>query len=421
MNRRLASRLAIGIWAMELVCFVLDVVVLAINDLDQLRHAGQWGIAAAMFPTVGAVIAARRPEHRLGWVFLVVGLIGPGYFLRHLAQYTSQGLDSPPFSLAILASAGWLGENIGFNLIPTFVLLLFPDGGLPSRRWRPAAWGVGVFVALNLLIGMFAPGRRLTSGPTLINPLGVEALAGFSQLLSTVRPAVLLFIIVISVGALVVRFRRAHGLQRQQIKWFAYVGVLFASWVVLLTAFQFVDPIGVRDESLPYYVLLFVVGPLIYSAFPVAAGIAILRHRLYDIDLLINRTLVYGALTGALALVYWGGVALLQGVLRPLTGGSDLTIVASTLLVAALFQPARHVIQTAVDRRFYRGKYDAERTLVAFSAQVRDEVNLETLTDELLAIARRTMQPASSSLWLRTPTSTPLRYDRGNDSGTLGQ
>src|SRR5882762_4222042 len=182
MNQRFALRLAIGIWAVEAVCFVLDVVVLAVNDLDQLRHAGQWGIAAAMFPTVGAVIASRRPEHRLGWVYLGVGLIGPGYFLRHVAQYTTQGLDSPALPLAILASAGWLGENIGFNLIPTFALLLFPDGGLPSRSWRPAAWGVGVFVALDLLTRMLAPGRRLFSGPSLINPLGVEALAGLSQL-----------------------------------------------------------------------------------------------------------------------------------------------------------------------------------------------------------------------------------------------
>jgi hypothetical protein len=150
-----------------------------------------------------------------------------------------------------------------------------------------------------------------------------------------------------------------------------------------------------------------------------------LRYRLYDIDLLINRTLVYGALTAGLGLVYWGGVALLQGALRPLTGGSDLAIISCTLLVAALFQPARRLIQSAVDRRFYRGNYDAPRTLAEFSARLRDEVNLEKLADELLGVAQRMMHPAGSSFWLRGPTrksrTSMRRHARGNDPGTLGR
>jgi hypothetical protein len=220
-------------------------------------------------------------------------------------------------------------------------------------------------------------------------------------------------------AALVVRFRRARGLERQQLKWLALAAILFALLTGTIAVVRVIDP----SDSAPLYVALaFGVGPLVYAAFPIAAGIAILRHRLFDIDLLINRTLVYGALTAGLGIVYWGGVVLFQQLLRPFTEGSDIAIVASTLLVAALFQPARSVIQEAVDRRFYRARYDAQRTLAAFSSHVRDEVNLEPLTRELLAVAERTMQPAAISLWLpRSSSRSASRDARGNDSGTLAR
>jgi hypothetical protein len=279
-------------------------------------------------------------------------------------------------------------------------LLLFPDGRLPSPRWRPVAW-----CALLGLIGFLA-GYTLEAGPLedfprITNPYGVDSL-----ILDAVAVAGAILAsasMVASAVSLIVRMRRAGRAQRQQIKWLAYggalvVGSVFASGVISTT---WCPDVGI---ALTGFGLLGV---------PIFTGVAITRYRLYEIDIVINRTLVYGALTAALVAVYFGGVATLQALLRALTGQEQLpqlAIVVSTLVIAALFNPLRGRIQAFIDRRFYRNKYDAAKTLEAFSDRLRDETDLQALNGELTRIVRETMQPAHDSMWLR-PDPQPSRSE----------
>jgi hypothetical protein len=278
----------------------------------------------------------------------------------------------------------YLWAFVGTMPVATFMLLLFPDGRLPSPRWRPAAWLVAAALTLVFLHSAFAPGR-IADFPR-DNPLGLDGIAGeIAGWLSLALPLVSVAALA-SVASLVVRLRRSSGDERQQVKWLATGGaVLF---------------VGIVASNVPGGpgLLAILLGQMAVAA---AVGIAILRHRLYDIDVVINRTLVYGALTAALAAAYLGSVLLLQLALNPLTASSNLAIAGSTLAVAALFQPARRRIQAIVDRRFFRRKYDAARTLERFGAQLRDEVDLDALGDDLRAVVTETMQPAHVSLWLR--------------------
>ncbi|MET0207123.1 MAG: hypothetical protein ABW228_08100, partial [Thermoleophilaceae bacterium] len=273
----------------------------------------------------------------------------------------------------------------------TFLLLLFPNGRLPSRRWRPVAWCAGLGIAL-VFMGDFTDPGQLEDYPEVVNAYGVD-----SPVLDLVEGIGALLLLVALVGSplsLVLRYRRAGYEERQQIKWLALAGAMAAAtFMIALVAWELLTE-GVANAA----IMLSVV------ALPVAAGVAILRHRLYDIDVVINRTLVYGALTATLGGAYVGSVLLLQLVLSP---SSDLAIAASTLAVAALVRPARSRIQELVDRRFYRRRYDAQRTLEAFAARVRDEVELPALTGELATVVHQTMQPAHVSLWLRAPDSGP--------------
>jgi hypothetical protein len=235
--------------------------------------------------------------------------------------------------------------------------------------------------------GPFDPERL----PAIHNPLGIEAAQGLLSTLNGVLSAALLLIFASSLTGVVIRFRRARGVERLQLQWFGFaMAVVFLSIVAALVLTDRV-PVGITT-------MIVSVG---ITTVPIAVGVAILRYRLYDIERLINRSLVYGALTGGLALVYWAAIVILQGLLRPFTGGSDLAIVGSTLVVAAAFQPARRGIQAAVDRRFSRHKYDAQRTLAAFSFRLQDEVDLDSLSADLLGVVQRSMAPAHGSLWLR--------------------
>jgi hypothetical protein len=278
--------------------------------------------------------------------------------------------------------------------------MIFPHGRLLSPRWRPVAWlAAAVTIAATVLLAI-VPWDLLDPGVPAQNPVGVESLGYLG-----IAPPIPIIVIgipttLLSVASLVLRFRRSRGEERQQLKWFVYAGVLI---VGALFVPLFVP--GVAASLLQLLVM-----PLL----PVAVGVAITRYRLYEIDLLINRTLVYGALTALLVVVYVGSVVSLQGALRVLTGQeSQVAVVASTLAVAAIFNPLRRRIQAFVDRRFYRRKYDAAKTLAAFSAKLRDETDLDALSDDLVGVVRETMQPAHVSLWLRP--GPPPRGSEGRE------
>jgi hypothetical protein len=288
----------------------------------------------------------------------------------------------------------------------TFGLLLFPDGRLPSRRWRVVGWLAAAALATLAFGSAFTPGP-LSDYPEVDNPLGLAQLEGSLLEDGGVGWVLLSASVVISAVSIAVRYRRATGEERQQIKWLVFAGVIIAvGWTASSVA---QDAISGTGGALGVVSLLLGVTSLL--GIPVAVGIAILRYHLYDVDLVINRTLVYATLTAMLVLVYLGGVVLLQYVFRTLTGQeSQLAVVASTLAIAALFGPLRRRVQEFIDRRFYRRKYDAAKTLAEFSSKLRDETDLDALSDDLTAAVRETVQPAHVSLWLR---SAPVPDERG--------
>jgi len=288
--------------------------------------------------------------------------------------------------------AAWLG-GLAFtaflSLFP-FVFLLFPNGRLPSPRWRPWAWAIIVIGALMLVTVAFVPG---TSIEGVTNPFGIGGWLG-GVLDGVVDPGIgVLFLAIAGSGlSLLLRFRRARGVERQQLKWFAY-------GAALLGAFILADEFGLQTSGLVDLLLETLTIAGVYAGI----GIALLRYRLYEIDRLVNRTLVYGTLTALLGLVYAVGVFGLGGLLNPTGGESALAVAASTLAVAALFQPARRRVQQVVDRRFNRRRYDTAKTIDAFAVRLRDQVDLDTLSVELLAVVEQTMEPTMVWLWLRPP------------------
>ncbi len=280
-------------------------------------------------------------------------------------------------------------------LAGALLFVLFPDGRLPSRRWRYLIW-MATVGSLMVAVGVALRKGPLDTHSSIDNPFGIGGVAGDVLWVVSIAGAMLLNVGWIASGvSLIWRWRRAGGVERQQIKWFAYAALLIAGGFAASLVFS-----SSRVSSLAW--LLVTLG---FLSLPVAAGIAILRYRLYDIDRIINRTLVYGTLTTLLALVYFGGVVTLQYVFRALTGGeSQLAVVASTLAIAALFGPLRRRIQGFIDRLFYRRRYDAAKVLAAFSARLKDETDLDELSEDLTSMVRETLQPAHVSLWLRSPT-----------------
>ncbi len=338
------------------------------------------------FATVGGLIASRRPRNPIGWLFCEIGFAGG---LMSLSRgYAEYWLDGNTASSALGEAAAVYGENSWIPVVlpaATFLLLLFPDGRLLSRRWRPIAWCAGVGMLAALVGDMLLPGP-LEDYPQITNPYGVDS--PVREIPQAVAYLLLLAAIVGSPLSLVLRFRRAGHEQRQQIKWLALAGAVAAVTVVVGIATYEVLPDGVADKAILLSVL----------ALPLATGVAMFRHRLYDVDVVINRTLVYGALTATLAAAYLGSVLVLQLVLSP---SSDLAIAGSTLAVAALVRPARARIQAVVDRRFYRRRYDAQRTLEAFAGGLRDEVDLQALNAQLRSVVAEALQPSHVSLWMR--------------------
>jgi hypothetical protein len=351
-------------------------------------------LAFGSFLVVGCLLVARRPDNRIGWIFTAVGLLTTTAILAE--GYTIYAYVTDPGPLPGRLVAAWVYTwiwNPTIMLTVVFPLLLFPTGRSPSPRWRPVTWlAVGLTVAWTVL-GTLNPSLDVYNG-TIPNPIGVTGADPNTGLASTIVNGLTTLVLGAAIGSLVVRFWRSRGVERQQLKWFAYAGAL-----VVLTAPS--TEVAPSLGNLPWVTVI---------ALPVAVGIAILRYRLYDIDRLINRTLVYGSLTAILGLGYAGAVLVLGQVSGGVSGNPPTWAVAgATLAAAALFQPARRRIQALVDRRFNRRKYDAARTVEAFTARLRDEIDLAALSEELLAVVDQTMEPTQASLWLRPSTEQMQR------------
>jgi len=390
-------------WSM-LAIFVVSLVaglILAVANGTLRQDAGNQVlllVGFSAFMVVGALIVAHRPGNAIGWLFSAIALLA---FTGQLAsEYATYAYATRPGSLPGATLAAWYGSwpwwlVVALTLV--FTPLLFPTGRLLSPRWRPVAWLAGVTTAVLTAVTSLRTELGTVEDQVVANPIGVAAVGNPEK--SPMIPVLIVLLGVLAtaaVGSLVLRFRRSRGEERQQLKWFTYASALL--------------PLAGLDDFLPAPVgdLLFGV-PIVFL--PVAAGIAILRHRLYDIDRLINRTLVYGSLTAILGLVYTGVVLILGQVFGGVTEDPPSWAVAgATLAVAALFQPARRRIQEVVDRRFNRRKYDAAETIDTFGARLRDQVDLDTLSTELLAVVDQTMQPTRVVLWLRP--SPPGSSDR---------
>jgi hypothetical protein len=348
------------------------------------RRASEIGfiLAFLVYTAVGSLIVSRRFGNRVGWIFLAVGLLFElGLLAQEYAVYALRFASDP------LPGGSWAGMLA--DLLPiaaiglgAFLLLIYPTGQVLSRRWRPVSW---LLVASGLVVSLdtvFGPGT-LSSVEGAAKPVQIDA--PFFVHGGWAWPGFLLagLLAIVSVA---VRYRRSDAVERQQLRWFLAAVPIFVTsifWVPSSDALAALVALGL-------------------ASLPIAAGIAILRYRLYDLDLVVKRTLVYGVVTAGLAGLYFGIVLALQEVFSSVAGGSDLAVAISTLAVAVLFGPARRRVQRAVDRRFYRRRYDARRTLETFSARLRDEVDLDTLRAEMLGVVDETVQPSRVSLWLRS-------------------
>ena len=422
MSSRGTSWLAWSLAALSVVMFVGSAALWVLahsthvpRSLDaDLTTGGLLGQALFLvFPLVGALIASRRPENPIGWLCLVDGLLWTTTdMLDYHSLYVMASPGSVPFPVGLAGVNHWLWvPTVG--LLGTYVFLLFPDGRLPSRRWRPLAWLSGVVIASESLGLMLSPGP-LDMPRGIRNPFGLEAAPWVAVAAHATLPLLPLCMLA-SALSLVMRYRRSRGDVRQQIKWIAFAASLVALTYLIAIVALFIHPSEIWFAAgLPLWLDLIEYAALLsITSVPIAIGFAVLKYHLYDIDVIINRALVYVPLSVMLALIYVGGVVGMQALFRALTGQeSTLAVVASTLAIAALFNPLRRRIQSFIDRCFYRRKYDARKTLEAFSASLRDETDLQALNSELTRVVRETMQPAHVSLWLR-PDMVP-RHERAD-------
>jgi hypothetical protein len=375
--------LAWGLWLAIVGSFAAVVVTGAAAE-DGEGSAFAYTFFVGAFATMGALVASRQPRNPIGWILLTGGA---AYTIGGLTITQTESEDGAQVLVHWLSTWVWMA---GIGPIATFGLLLFPDGHLPSPRWRAFAWFAATAIGATAAAIAFAPGPFEDS--TVVNPFGFDDLPGLFDALQNVSPAALAVAIFGSIASLFVRFRRARNVERQQLKWLSYTGALVG--VALAVAIAIETIVGPRAVDLTNTII-----SLSLALVPVAMGMAILRHRLYDIDVVINRTLVYGTLTATLGGAYLG-LVLLIGIA---VGESGFAVAVSTLAVAALFRPLRTRIQGVVDRRFYRRRYDAQRTLEAFGGRLRDELDLEALGADLRGVVSDTVQPAHVSLWLRSP------------------
>jgi hypothetical protein len=407
MSHRVTAWLAWSVCGLSLVLVTLSLGFLALNLAPPVVHVFDYWpeitVMTVTFSTVGAFIAARRPEHPVGWLFCLLGFLSG---VDHLcAEYATFALLEQPGALPAGGAAAWVrgwiwGAYLGLGM---FLVLLFPNGRLPSSRWRPFAWLSAATALLATVALAFAPGPVDGLGP-IENPLGVALLGigGEGGVIALVEAVYFVGLGGLAAASVLVRLRHSTGVERQQVKWFVYAEVV----LVIGNILSYTVP---DISAVPWWgrwgaFVLTMVGA---AGLPVSVAIAVLRYRLYEIDYLINRTLVYASLTAMLAVVYFGSVTATLAIFRALTGQekqSQVAIAVSTLVIATLFNPLRRRIQTFIDRRFYRRKYDARKTLEAFSAKLRDETDLDALSDDLVSVVSETMQPAHVSLWLRPDT-----------------
>jgi hypothetical protein len=413
MNSRTATWLAWSLAGLTVAIFAVAVVfaiLTLIADPSQLAEtAGGFVIILPFFsfPVVGVLIASRRPGNWIGWICLISGLFWTAFFENDASsayELARTGTVKSSVTLDALTQADWV---FPVGLLGIYMILLFPDGRLPSRRWRPFAWFAGGVMVLMNVIFALVPGP-LEDHPGVRNPFGLEQ---YSWLPGVAVSIVLMLplCILVSAVSLALRYRRSGREVREQIKWLAFaasfVGLTYFG--TLISGLLLSPESYTTNETPPLWISLSqLLTQISFASVPIAIGFAVLKYRLYDIEIIINRALVYGPLTATLVALYFGGIVVLQRLFDLLTGQqSTLAVVASTLLIAALFNPLRRRIQSFIDRRFYRRKYDAKKTLEAFSAKLRDETDLEALNEDLVGVVRETMQPAQISLWLRSETA----------------
>jgi hypothetical protein len=382
-SQRLPTWLAWALCTLTLMLTALNFLLIALNVSSNVPAYVFWPELTSIavgYSVIGAIIASRLPNHPIGWICCAIGLIAAvDHFGGEYSLYALLALPHPlPGGEAMLWLQGWFWM-LFIGLI-VFLLLLFPTGRLPSSRWRTFAWVSGAVIAAGVIwSSVISPDVGFNVPPSPVQ-LSVLLLGG------------------VAAASVVVGRRGARRVERQQIKWLLYVGPIFFVASGLHIGFYY---FWLAEGSLGLWAsyLLVIVGGL---SVPTAIGVAILRYRLYEIDLIVNRTLVYGSLSAMLVALYFGGIVVLQRVFVALTGQqSTLAVVVSTLAIAALFNPLRRRVQGFVDRRFYRRKYDARKTLEVFSAQLRDETDLNALSEDLVGVVRETMQPAHVSIWLR--------------------
>lgn len=399
------SRVALVAWGglmLSVGLKVLAVILVLLTPVAIRSEEGLgflvWAPGVLAFAGVGALVAARRPENPVGWLFLAVGVVEPiSTFAEAYARFgTIPGAAVPmPALVGVFGAAMYTMANAFIILI----LLLFPTGGLPSPRWRPVLWATVGWLALMPFIVLLAPGpigETLPIANPIVGPLALREMA------SMIRPLEELSwfpLLLLAAGALLGRWHSAGLRERAQLKWFGSATMLI---VVAVLAESMVSAFGTTQQT-DIVGLVFLVSAV--ASVPISAGIAILRYQLYDIDLVIRRTLVYGALVAVLGAVYVALVLGLQAALTGLTGGDTLPVALSTLVIAAMFGPVRARVRAIVDRHFYRSRYDAQQTVELLAGRLRDEVELDAVGRTLLDVAGRAVQPTSASVWLRGGSS----------------
>lgn len=396
MNKRLVFWLAWSTWAFYVIIAIVILLFQMKNDPSAWLSDIFDALVLLAFATVGSLIASRRPENPIGWLFCFSTL---SWALGSvLLEYTTYALITAPGSLpagALMGTFGCWVRGMGWYLMLTFLLLLFPDGHLPSPGFRFLAWLIVGLMAVYAITSLLSPYPLANIDPrltTVRNPMGILVAHDLFDQLANLLPLLLFPTIIACIVAVILRFRRSQGVERQQLKWFTYGLAISILLIIVILIVLFTTPSG-GPGTLFYLAVICI---------PISAGIAMLRYRLYDIDVLINRTLVYGLLTATLVGTYlvlvFGGQYLLSRLFKLSNG---VVLVISTLVVAALFQFLRQRVQQLVDRRFYRSKYDATQVVAHFSETLRQEVNLDQLCAQLLLVVQQTMQPTHLSLWLR--------------------
>ena len=393
-------------WVVVPLVVVLTLGQIYLSALNRAGDApGAAGIVVSTLPdllalgllALGLLVAHRRPANPVGWIIAgTVVTVGLSDFVESYAVYalyTDPGSLPGGETMALVSS--WIFIPALFAA-PSMLFLLFPDGKLVSRRWIPVFWVVILTTCAAITTSIFQPVLNDPPFEGVVNPLGFAPPQALLAPLSYIGWPGMAASFLVAAFAMILRLRRSHGVERQQLKWLAAAAAILPLGSVSGVVLYYLG-----YDSIAGFLAVFSIVPIF-----LAAGYAILRYRLYDIDLIINRTLVYGSLTATLVALYFGGVATTQALFRALTGQEQqpqLAVVVSTLVIAALFSPLRRRIQAFIDRRFYRKKYDAAKTLESFSAKLRDETDLEALNAELLSVIRETMQPEHLSVWLREP------------------